>query len=153
MRFIKLIILLIFLIILGFIVNKIFFSRKNTNLQTHQIAVTPSQITGNIQIKFQGSRYEQYAYKIGPGVLSESAKEALAGFTIRSKELPDRTTQVILQAQKKEYHTQTYLLKQGYSLYFIEESKNDDDPSSHTDATLEDDTAVLVDPQGFIAIQ
>jgi len=101
--------------------------------------------------KFSDSSDYQYGYKIFPGVLSSSAKEAMAGFAFTTKAMPDGSTQITLTSQNKFYKTQQYVVKPGYSLYFIERMMGDDDSEKDTDARYTDDTAILVDPQGYIA--
>ena len=101
--------------------------------------------------KFSDSSDFQYAYKIFPGALSSESKQAMAGFAMTTKTLPDNSTQVTLTAQKPEYKSQQYTVKSGYTLYFIERNLKDDNPEEDSDANLHDDTAILVDPQGNIA--
>lgn len=101
--------------------------------------------------KFSDSQYFQYGYKIFPGAISDQSKQAMDGFAMTTKVMPDGSTQIVLTAQKQGYTSQQYVVKPGYSLYFIERNLKDDNPQTDSDATLHDDTAILVDPQGYIA--
>ena len=80
-----------------------------------------------------------------------TAKQAMAGFAFTTKPMSDGATQITLTSQNKFYKTQQYLVKPGYSLYFIETNLKDDDAQKDTDAMFRDDSAILVDPQGYIA--
>jgi hypothetical protein len=101
--------------------------------------------------KFSDSGDYQYAYKIFPGNISTESKQAMSGFAMTTKVMPDGSTQIVLTAQKQGYTSQQYVVKPGYSLYFIERNLKDDNPQTDSDATLHDDTAILVDPQGNIS--
>jgi siroheme synthase len=101
--------------------------------------------------KFSDSNDFQYAYKIFPGNISAASKEAMAGFAFTTKAMSDGSTQITLTSQNQFYKTQQYVVKAGDSLYFIERNINDDDSEKDTDSKYTDDTAVIVDPQGYIA--
>ncbi|MCL5073914.1 MAG: hypothetical protein M1308_23935 [Actinobacteria bacterium] len=120
--------------------NKVYSSSPQSN---------PSQnsITGQ---KFQDSNIYQYSYKIFPGSLTPKAQQALSGFNMQTKVLSDGSTQVDLIAIEQNYKNQSYIVKPGNSLYFIEKNMSDDSPENNTDKTTADDSAVIVDPQGFI---
>jgi hypothetical protein len=74
----------------------------------------------------------------------------MAGFAFTTSVMSDGSTQITLTAQNPYYKTQQYVVKPGYSLYFIEKNIKDDDPEKDTDTKTLDDTAILVDPQGYI---
>lgn len=101
--------------------------------------------------KFSDSNDFQYAYKIFPGALSSQAKQAITGFAMTTKNMPDGSTQISLTAQEPQYKNQQYMIKSGYSLYFIERMLGDDNTSENMDKNLNDDTAIIVDPQGYIS--
>lgn len=101
--------------------------------------------------KFSDSKFFQYAYQVFPGALSDNAKLALTGFSMTTKTLSDGSTQVTLTAEKPEYRSQQYVIKPGNKLYLIEMNLQDDDNEANEDKNLHDDTAVVVDPQGYIA--
>jgi len=100
--------------------------------------------------KFSDSSDFQYAYKIFSGALSDQAKQAMAGFAFTTKAMSDGSTQITLTSQNQFYKTQQYVVKPGYSLYFIERMMGDDDATNDTDAKFTDDSAIVVDPQGYI---
>lgn len=106
--------------------------------------------TGAMMQKFSDSVNYKYAYKIFPGTLSATARQAITGFAMTSKNLPDGSTQVTLTAEKPEYRTQSYTVKSGETLYFIEMNLRDDNSEENEDMNLHDDTAVLVNSQGYI---
>jgi Tfp pilus assembly protein PilX len=125
--------------------------RNSASSSYPAIKVTPTAKPTIMMQKFSDSSDFQYAYKIFPGALSSESKQAMAGFAMTTKTLPDNSTQVTLTAQKPEYKSQQYTVKSGYTLYFIERNLKDDNPEEDSDANLHDDTAILVDPQGNIA--
>lgn len=98
--------------------------------------------------KFVDQDYYKSAYLISGATLSADAKKALAGFTMSKKALPDGTTSILLKAQKAEYHDQTYVLKTGEQLYFIEKSLVDD--AGNVENNINDDSAAVVDGQGNV---
>ena len=124
-------------------------SGSSMSYQTSSAPAAMAKPTTAMQ-KFTDSKYFQYGYKIFPGTLSETDKQALAGFAMTTKDMPDGSTQVTLTAEKPEYTTQTYAIKKGSALYFIEMNLKDDDNEANEDHNLRDDTAVVVDPQGYI---
>ncbi len=112
--------------------------------------MAPKPTAGTAMQKFSDSSDYQYSYKIFPGALASESKQAMAGFAMTTKVMPDGSTQVTLTAQNPLYKTQQYMVKPGDTLYFIERNLKDDDPEKDTDKMMLDDTAILVDPQGNI---
>jgi hypothetical protein len=123
----------------------------NMNYSSSAKPTMAAQVTSAMKQKFSDSSDYQYAYKIFPGTISSSAKEAMAGFAFTTKVMSDSSTQITLTSQNPFYKTQQYTVKPGYSLYFIERMMGDDDSEKDTDAKYTDDTAILADPQGYIA--
>jgi hypothetical protein len=101
-------------------------------------------------VKFQDSPDYPNAYLIFPGELSSDAKTALTGFNMSTKMMTDGSTQVTLKAEESGYQDQVYIVKPGYNLYFIEKNLGDDDATANMDKNKADDSAVVVDPQGYI---
>ncbi len=97
---------------------------------------------------FAGSQYAQYAYLISGDTLSPDAQNALSGFQVARTQNPDGTIQMYLVTTVSTYVNQTYTLKPGQKLYFIEMSLGDD--HLNRDSSLADDTAIVVDPNGCI---
>ena len=99
---------------------------------------------------FKDTQEYQYAYQIYPGDLSTDTKTALAGFSMKTTDLSDGSTQVDLSATNPAYQSQSYVVKKGYILYFIEMNLQDDNKDANKDRIIRDDTAVLVDKNGYI---
>ncbi len=113
---------------------------------------SPSPASSNTQRTNKGAKFadtplSKYAYLVSGDTLDASATRALSGFQLTKDTLPDGSKKITLQAKKSEYHTQTYALKPGEQLYFIETSFGDD--ASDEDYNLSDDTAVVVDANGY----
>ena len=97
---------------------------------------------------FSASRSAKHAYLISTSLYDAKTKEALSGFTVSKKTLSDGSMEITLNAKKSGYQTQTYTVKPGEKLYFIETSMGDDE--NGRDELLGDDHAVLVDANGYI---
>jgi hypothetical protein len=135
------------LVVLG--IGYYFMTKKTNSYQASaESAVSSATVAPQKQL-FKDSSMFQYAYQIFPGPISDQTKNAMAGFMTTSKTLPDGSTQITMTATNPEYKNQQYSVKPGYVLYFIEKSPGDDSASENTDRYLPDDTAVLVDPQGY----
>jgi len=98
--------------------------------------------------KFSDSPDYISAHLISSESLDDSAKAALAGFELQKQVLADGRTNFTLKALSPSYSDQNYILQPGQSLYFIEKFPQDDQPD--TDANLRDDSAVIVDADGYI---
>lgn len=99
------------------------------------------------RVKLSETRYAPYTYKISDKSVDREEKKALAGFKV-SRTQKSNYTVVKLDAKRQEYKDQTYKLKEGEQLYFIETSMGDD--SNGHEYEMEDDTAVVVDANGYI---
>jgi hypothetical protein len=130
--------LIIALIIIGFVI----FSNKPP--------VTSNTIaSGNTnETKLSDSPYANYAYLISTTPLSSDAQQAISGFSINEQTNSDGTTTLNLIALNPEYQNQSYTLKSGQSLYFIERSLGDD--GNGAENFLGDDHAIIVDSNGYI---
>lgn len=101
---------------------------------------------------FSDSPLSQNAYLIsGSTTYDANTKTALSGFKVTKKTLADGSTEITLNSTNPEYQTQIYTVKQGEKLYFIEGISGDDNGTS--DRNIGDDTAVLVDANGYIVNQ
>jgi hypothetical protein len=100
--------------------------------------------------KFQDSPLAAFAFQVYPGPLSEPAKQATSSFKISTQTQGDGSILVGLTSSNPNYLNQQVIVQPGYTLYFIEKNSTDDDTTANTDRTTNDDTTVLVDPQGFI---
>lgn len=99
------------------------------------------------RVKLSETQYAPYAYKISDSSVDQEEERALAGFSV-SRTQKDNYTLVKLDAKRQEYKDQAYKLKDGERAYFIETSMGDD--SNGREYELEDDTAVVVDADGYI---
>ena len=110
-------------------------------------AKTPAQ--SSVGVKFSDQSYFKNAYLISGDTLSVDATSALAGFKMDKQTLPDGTVQIKLKAQEANYHDQSYTLRVGEQLYFIDKFLGDD--QGNAEAGIGDDTAVVVDSQGNVS--
>lgn len=99
--------------------------------------------------KFTDQSYYNKSYLISEDTLNEDAQKAISGFKLDKQSLLDGTKQITLKALNPEYHDQAYTLKTGEQLYFIEKFMGDE-PTIEDEKNLKDDTAVVVDSQGFV---
>jgi len=97
---------------------------------------------------FSGTPEYRYAHLISGDQLSADAQEAISGFSWNRTMDADGTVHVTLKALSPNYSDQSYTLQSGQSLYFIERSLGDD--THDNDGTLSDDTAVVVDANGYV---
>lgn len=101
---------------------------------------------------FASSPFAQYAYLISSNEpFDANTQLALTGFSVVKNNLPDGSVQIILNAVNPEYKTQTYVVKTGEKLYFIEKNLKDD--ANNEEKFLGDDTAILVNADGYIVEQ
>jgi hypothetical protein len=98
--------------------------------------------------KLSDQSYFSSAYLISSDPLSDEAKMALTGFKMDKQAQNDGTTVITLKALEPQYHDQSYTLKSGQQLYFIDKFLADDQGT--TEANIADDTAVIIDSDGFI---
>jgi hypothetical protein len=139
------IVVVLFVIIIAlFIFNS--SSKKEQNNSTAPI----SENNTGPQL-FSSSPESQYSYLISTPTYDAKTQQALSGFKVTKNTLSDGSIQITLNAQNPEYKTQTYTVKTGEKLYFIEKFLGDDNGTE--DKNLKDDTAVLVDANGYIVEQ
>ncbi|MDD4989378.1 MAG: hypothetical protein PHV42_03045 [Candidatus Pacebacteria bacterium] len=143
------VIIILVLIILGWI----FYSGSSNNPSpvTSNSSAPLTSGTNSSAVKFADQPYAQYAYQIDPANLNAmdvNTKQALSGFNVTAKNNADGTVTVSLTSTNPEYHNQSYTLKSGDKLYFIERSLGDD--GGGEEAFLGDDTAVVVDANGNV---
>lgn len=136
---------IIILIIIALVGGYFFMNQKNNTATTLGTTVTPTVMAPQ---KFTDSNLASIAYQIFPGPMSAETVKAIAGFNIKTTPNADATTLISLTSTNPEYKDQQYTVKPGEILYFIE--KNPGDDSENKDKFMADDTAVLVDANGFI---
>lgn len=120
----------------------------------HAATGAQSGSTGQTQaapqrIRLADTRYMQYASLISDNATSQREQEALAGFQVTRQQQADGSLLVTLKALNPEYQDQAYTVQPGQQLYFIETSMGDDRGTTG-EYNLGDDTAVLVDSDGYI---
>ncbi len=114
----------------------------------------PSQATSSTQssstaILFANSQYASSSYLISTtSTYNAATQQALKGFQVKKKVLTDGSLQIELIALQSEYPNQTYVVKPGEKLYFVEVSSVDDSVSE--DHSPADDHAILVDANGYV---
>lgn len=92
----------------------------------------------------------RYAYQIAPGTLSSSAEAAMVGWNIVTKTQNDGSVTVTLTPKDSKDQNQQYTVRQGQTLYFIEQTKFDDNPTADQDLNYRDDYGIIVDQNGII---
>ena len=108
-------------------------------------AVAGASTTGEL---FADSPDAPYAYLISGGSFDASTTKALTGFMVQTSTNADGSMQIMLKAVNPEYQTQTYAVEPGEKLYFVEKILGDD--KGETDSFPNDDSAILVDSNGYI---
>ena len=121
---------------------------STSNTTSTPISTNNSQVKTSSSQKLSDQPYFKNAYLISTDALSTDAKTALAGFKMSKQTMPDGTSKIDLKALEAQYHDQSYTLKNGEQLYFIDKFLADD--QGNTEANIGDDTAVIVDSQGNI---
>lgn len=116
---------------------------SSTNSRTSDTTSTTAKV------KLMDTAYAPYAFLISGETLDNPAKRATAGFSIKRVVNADGSLTLTLHALTSEYHDQELLVPQGDSAYFIETSMGDDSIPDG-EYNLGDDSAVLVDQEGYI---
>lgn len=144
----------IIFILLVLVVGILVYSASKPKMQNSLNNNPNSFVSQNDNISpqlFSGSPLSQNAYLISTTPYDANTQKALSGFTVTNKTLADGSREFTLTSTNPEYQTQTYTVKQGEKLYFIETMLGDD--SNNQDRNLGDDTAVVVDANGYIVTQ
>jgi len=144
------IVIIILIIIVGVwaIVSSLRNKNSNLGLNNNNPKITNNSNLVTAKQLFSSSPLSQNAFLISTPTYDANTKTALIGFNVIQKPLADGSNEITLNSQNKEYKTQVYTVKSGEKLYFIENFLADD--SGNTDRNLKDDTAVLVDADGYI---
>jgi len=144
-------IITIIIIVLILVLIWIYFAMKNGQNNNVPAQTQTSQSNTTTPQLFSDSPLSQNAYLISTATYDANTQKALTGFTVTKNTLADGSMQVTLNAQIPGYQTQTYIVKPGEKLYFIEGMQGDD--SGNTDKNGIDDSAILVDTSGYIVVQ
>ena len=119
---------------------------KNTQAKS-VVASTNQKVVTQEKFDFKN------AYEIFPGPITAESKTAMAGFAIKSTLNTDGSTLIELSSTNPEYKNQRYTVKPGQKLYFIEKFAGEDSEKENTDTGLRDDSAIVVDVDGFVVSQ
>lgn len=141
-----------------FVVKKVTTKVENEMTQTFQKAMPPAGPNargGRQMILGKGANLKtsplySFAYQIAPGNLSETAKKALNGWDIKTQNNLDGSTTVTLTPKDSDDQSQQYIVKQGNTLYFIEQTPIDDKADSDKDLNYRDDYGIITDQNGII---
>src|ERR1035437_6806619 len=114
----------VFIFFLIIVVKGIFFFTRKKKKDASTVPV--SQNTAATPVLFADSPLSKNAYLISNPTLDSKAEEATMGFTITRKTMPDGSMQISLTTQNPAYKNQTYTVKPGEKLYFIEKFLADD---------------------------
>jgi hypothetical protein len=125
--------------------SKINSTTYNNNVNT---TTTNQTATNSSKVLFSSTQYFPYSYLVYPGLVSQQAQSAMAGFNLTSNVLQNNTTEVKISITGTNQY-QSIMLKPNYKLYIIETSFGDD--GFHYDSSLADDGFVVVDQNGYIA--
>jgi hypothetical protein len=139
------------LIIVGIIVIGLILFFAGSAKTSQPSATQASNVISSQQLKFADTPDAQHAYLISVDSYDATTSLALAGFSVGHTILADGSRQYTLVAQNPEYKNQTYIVKTGQKLYFIERMLGDD--SDNEERNVRDDSAVLVDAGGFVVQQ
>jgi hypothetical protein len=153
------VLIIIILVVIVIIVLLIVGSNKQNNLGSNYVAPTDTSVTPTTTpttttptpVLFSSSPLSQNAFLISTATYDAKTKAALSGFTVTKKTLADGSLQYTLNSTNADYQTQTYTVKTGEKLYFIEALPSDDNGTG--DRTIADDSAVVVDANGYIVSQ
>ena len=117
------------------------------------VPVAVRQNTPPVVQKISDSADWPFAYLISedPATFDVKTKEALAGFTVTSATLPDGSKVIKLKATEPQYQDQSYTLKTGQKLYFIEKFLQDD--VNGQEKNMGDDKVVVTESDGTIVQQ
>jgi hypothetical protein len=130
--------------------NGDYYYRNTNSMMNRSDNMPPQPIMVKKGQDFTTSPLFSKAYQIFPVVATQSAneKEALNGWTVKKSLQADGSTQVDLISTESEDIRQSFIVKPGYKLYFIEMNLMDD--KNGNDENRGDDIGVLVDQNGIV---
>lgn len=109
-------------------------------------APTPSKpVKGDV---FATSAIKNMAYQVYPGKLSDAAKTATKGWTIKATPQKDGSTVVEFIPSEQTDKKTSYTVLKGQTLYFVELNPGDD--TNAKDMYLQDDYGVIVGADGKV---
>lgn len=146
MKYLGLAFVAVVIVAVGF---NLLMHKKSTAATAAPVSAAAGTASGQSQAKkFSDSPFAPYGIVISDATLSAEASTALTGFDLTRTAQGDGRVMITLKAKTPRYADQSYSVKPGQKLYFIETSGADDRGTQ--DNNLSDDTAVAVDANGFI---
>jgi hypothetical protein len=148
---------IIIIIVIVLIIGLWIYIARNNNKQSQYSPISTDQTSPNTNnatsagVLFSSSPMAQNAYLISTPTYDAKTDKALSGFKVVKTDLADGSIQYVLNSSNTDYTTQTYIVKPGEKLYFIESTLSDD--NNNQDKFTGDDTAVVVDANGYIVNQ
>lgn len=124
----------------------IIFSPHGNYNQAPKTQPTPSG--SSAQTLFSSTPYYKFAHLISTSNLSSAAKVALTGFKMSSTKNSNGSVSYVL--ARSGYPNLTYTVEPGDKLYMIDVYPTDDHTVTDTDYVPKDDTAVVVNAQGYV---
>ncbi|MCL4360338.1 hypothetical protein M1555_03745 [Patescibacteria group bacterium] len=101
-------------------------------------------------MEFKTSPLLRYAYAIAPGTMTAAAAAAMTGFTMTTATGSDGSETVMLTPKDSENEKQDYTITPGQTLYYIEQTRGDDQPDTDKDLNYRDDYCVIVGADGTV---
>jgi hypothetical protein len=127
-------------------------TQNSVTENTNQSVGTSTNTTVTLMVStgqlFSSSQFFRNAYEVYPTLDPTNGSRALSGFAIQTQNLGSGATHVTLVAKQVSYHTQSFIIGSGQTLYFIERSFGDD--SNDQDINYGDDSGIAVDARGYI---
>ena len=152
------ILIIVLLIVLGGVGYMVYKGSKVINSVPEEVAETaapapkgPPSLKGQT---FANTDFYSNAVLVYPGTLSKEAKAVSTGWQVKSKTLPDGTTQVDLipvGSEATEGDTaHTFNLAKGDKLYFVDLNPKDDNNTENADNNKNDDMGIIVGPDVIV---
>src|SRR5581483_8729894 len=103
---------------------------------------TPIMISAGMNLKT--TPLFNFAHQMAPGPISASAQAALTGWNVSSVKQNDGSLKVSLTPKDSDDQSQQYIVKNGETLYFIEQTPADDKADQDKDLNYRDDYGIIV---------
>lgn len=115
-----------------------------------QVTTTAAQQnTNQSSILFSATQYWQYAYLVSAPTLNSSAQAAISGFRIANRSVGNGAYNLTFVSLSGSMPNESFTLKNGDRLYYIEGSFSDDSPPSG-EYSLGDDGFVTTNSAGYV---
>ncbi|MDE1851306.1 MAG: hypothetical protein KGH69_01280 [Candidatus Micrarchaeota archaeon] len=114
---------------------------------TATTTIPANQGQNSSKVLFNDTPYARSSYLAYPGIPSQQARAAMAGFGISATQLANGSAEVTMTFNQTGAND-TVVIAPGYKIYFVEGTLSDD--SFDTDSSLGDDAFVMVDSSGYV---